>query len=164
MLLASCILSCYGSISNRWTLTIELLLVASLVTIAVRRLRIPYTVALVLVGLLITFQQPIELDLTPELILALFVPPLVFEAAFHVEFRRLREALLPILVLAIPGVLLTTAIVGYIVSYGVGLSLTSGLVFGADRGDGSGRGRRTVPAAGRSQAANRHGRRREPVQ
>ncbi len=91
------------------TLTIELLFVAALVAIAARRLRLPYTVALVLVGLLITFRQPLEIELTPEIILALFVPPLVFEAAFHVEFRRLREALLPILVLAIPGVLLTTS-------------------------------------------------------
>src|SRR5919109_5064454 len=92
------------------TLIIELLLVVSLVAIAVRRLRVPYTVALVVVGLLITFGQPLALDLTPELILALFVPPLVFEAAFHIELRRLRDNLLPILVLAIPGVLLTTLI------------------------------------------------------
>jgi hypothetical protein len=65
------------------TLIIELLLIVSLVAIAVRRLRVPYTVALVVVGLLITFQQPLEVVLTPELILALFVPPLIFEAAFH---------------------------------------------------------------------------------
>ena len=113
------------------TLTIELLFVAALVAIAARRLRVPYTVALVLVGLLITFRQPLEIELTPEIILALFVPPLVFEAAFHVEFRRLREALLPILVLAIPGVLLTTVIVGYIISAGLGIPLSSALVFGA---------------------------------
>ena len=48
------------------TLIIELLLVVSLVAIAVRRLRVPYTVALVLVGLLITFGQPSQLDLTPD--------------------------------------------------------------------------------------------------
>jgi CPA1 family monovalent cation:H+ antiporter len=69
------------------TLIIELLLVVSLVAIAVRRLRVPATVALVIVGLLITFGQPIALDLTPDLILTLFVPPLVFEAAFHIEFK-----------------------------------------------------------------------------
>ena len=61
------------------TLIIELLLVASLVAILVRRLRVPYTVVLVLVGLVLTLQQPLELSLTPELILALLVPPLVFE-------------------------------------------------------------------------------------
>jgi CPA1 family monovalent cation:H+ antiporter len=113
------------------TLIIELLLIVSLVAIAVRQLRVPYTVALVVVGLLITFQQHIQLDLTPELILALFVPPLVFEAAFHIDFARLRENLIPILVLAIPGVLLTTLIVGVIVSAGTSLPLPIALVFGA---------------------------------
>ena len=113
------------------TLIIELLLIVSLVALAVRRLRIPYTVALVVVGLLITFQQPLQIDLTPELILSLFIPPLVFEAAFHLEFKSLRENWLPIVALAVPGVLLTTVIVGAIVSWGVGISLSSALVFGA---------------------------------
>ena len=113
------------------TLVIELLLVVSLVALVVRRFRVPYTVALVVVGLLITFQQPLNVDLTPDLILALFVPPLIFEAAFHLEYRLLRALLVPILVFAIPGVLLTTLLVAGIVSWGVGLSFGSALVFGA---------------------------------
>jgi CPA1 family monovalent cation:H+ antiporter len=113
------------------TLVIELLLIVSLVAIAVQRLRVPYTVALVVVGLLITFQQPLEVELTSELILALFVPPLIFEAAFHIEFRQLRANLLPILALAIPGVLLTTALVGLLVAAAIDLPLASALVFGA---------------------------------
>ncbi len=113
------------------TLIIELLLVVAVVAVVVRRLPVPYTVALVVVGLLITAGRPVAIDLTPQLILALFVPPLLFEAAFHLEFARLRATLIPILVLAIPGVLLTTAIVGGLVSWGVGLSLGSALVFGA---------------------------------
>jgi monovalent cation:H+ antiporter, CPA1 family len=113
------------------TLVIELLLVASLVAIAVRRLRVPYTVALVIAGLLITSQQGIRVELTSELILALFVPPLVFEAAFHLGLDHLRQNLVPILVLAVPGVLLTTVIVGLIVTFGVGLPLATALLFGA---------------------------------
>jgi CPA1 family monovalent cation:H+ antiporter len=113
------------------TLIIELLLVVALVAVVVRRLPVPYTVALVVVGLLITVGHPVAIDLTPELILALFVPPLVFEAAFHLEFARLRSTLVPILLLAVPGVLLTTFLVGGIVSWGVGLPLSSALVFGA---------------------------------
>lgn len=113
------------------TLIIELLLVVSLVAIAVRRLRVPYTVALVIAGLLLTFGERLEIDLTPELILSLFVPPLVFEAAFHLEYQRLRDNMFSILTLAIPGVLLTTLLVGWIVAQGTGLSLSSGLVFGA---------------------------------
>ena len=70
------------------TLIIGLLLIVSLVAMAVRRFRVPYTVALVVAGLLITFQSAADVNLTPELILALFVPPLVFEAAFHLNICR----------------------------------------------------------------------------
>jgi len=113
------------------TLIIELLLIVSLVAIAAHRWRAPYTVTLVIVGLIITFHQTIQFELTPELILLLFLPPLVFEAAFHIEFRHLRDNLLPIVVLAVPGVLLTTLIVGWIVSKGAHLPLSTALVFGA---------------------------------
>ncbi len=113
------------------TLVIELLLVVSLVAIAVRRLRVPYPVALVIVGLLMTFQSPLEIELTPELILALFVPPLVFEAAFHINFAELRRNLPQILVLAVPGVVLTMFIVGGLVAWATPLSLPAALVFGA---------------------------------
>jgi len=113
------------------TLIIELLLIASLVAIAVRRLHIPYTVALVVVGLLLTTQSTVKIELTPELILALFVPPLVFEAAFHLNFTELRRNLTSILVLAVPGVILTTLIVGGLLVFGTSLSLPVALVFGA---------------------------------
>jgi CPA1 family monovalent cation:H+ antiporter len=113
------------------TLIIELLLIVSIVAIAVRRLRIPYTVALVVVGFLITFQSTLKFELTPELILALFVPPLVFEAAFHLNLAELRRNLPAILLLAVPGVILTSFIVGGILVLGPKLSLPLALVFGA---------------------------------
>ncbi|MGE5224123.1 MAG: Na+/H+ antiporter [Omnitrophica WOR_2 bacterium] len=113
------------------TLIIELLLVASLVAIAVRRLRIPYTVALVVVGLLLTAQSHTGFELTPELILALFVPPLIFEAAFHLNISDLRQNLVAILVLAVPGVILTMLIIGGVLVFGTSLSLPVALVFGA---------------------------------
>jgi len=113
------------------TLIIELLLIASLVAIVVRRLHIPYTVALVVVGLLLTAQSNVRFELTPELILALFVPPLVFEAAFHLKLTELRQNLATILVLAVPGVILTTIIVAGMLTVGTSLSLPVALVFGA---------------------------------
>jgi len=113
------------------TLIIELLLIVSLVAIAVRRLRIPYTVALVLVGLLVTTQQPLDLQLTRELILALLVPPLVFEASFHINLRDLRLNLPGILLLAVPGVMITTLIVGGIAGLLTPLSWPMAFVFGA---------------------------------
>jgi len=113
------------------TLIIELLLIVSIVAIAVRRLRIPYTVALVIVGLLITFQSSLKFELTPELILALLVPPLVFEAAFHLNIQELRRNLPAILLLAVPGVIITMFIIGGMLVFGIKLSLPLALVFGA---------------------------------
>ena len=112
------------------TLIIILLLIVSLVAMLVRRFRIPYTVALVVVGLLITSQSAFRFELTPQLILALLVPPLVFEAAFHLNIRDLRRNLPGILLLAVPGVILTTLIIAGVVRLGTGLTLPMALVFG----------------------------------
>jgi CPA1 family monovalent cation:H+ antiporter len=116
---------------NTEALIIGLLAIVSLVAIAVRRLRVPYTVALVLAGLLITLQRRADVNLTPELILALFVPPLVFEAGFHLNLSELRRSLTGIALLAVPGVILTTLLVAAILSLALRLSLTSALVFGS---------------------------------
>lgn len=115
------------------TFVVLMVTVATLVAIAVRRIRLPYTVSLVLVGLFISVQQflAIEVKLTPELILAIFVPPLIFEAAFHLDFRLLRENLMPILVLAVPGVIVATLLIGGVVSLGTGLPLSTAIAFGA---------------------------------
>ncbi len=113
------------------TLIVELLLAASIVAVIVQRLRVPYTVALVLVGLAFTVVPVARLELTPELILGIFVPPLVFEAAFHINLAQLRHNWRALTVLAVPGVLLTMLIVGGIVSLGVGIPLPIALLFGA---------------------------------
>ena len=113
------------------TLVIELLLVVSLVAIVVRRLRIPYTVALVVVGLVLTTQQEARLELTPELILALLVPPLVFEAAFHLNVSDLQRSIPAIALLAIPGVIIVTLVVGGLIALVTPLSLPMALIFGS---------------------------------
>lgn len=114
------------------SLAILLLLIISVVALAVNRLRIPYSVALVVVGLAITFRQDLRFEVTPELLLALFIPPVAFEAAFHIDWPHLRENLLPILVLAIVGVLLSTLVAGgAIAALLPAIPLTSALVFGA---------------------------------
>lgn len=58
-----------------------LLLIASGVAVAARRLRVPYTVGLVIIGLVITLLNPQQVEFTPQIIMLLLVPPLVFEAA-----------------------------------------------------------------------------------
>ncbi len=110
---------------------VEILIVVSVVAMLVRRIKLPYTVALVLAGLALAFQAQIELELTPELVLGLFLPPLIFEAAFHVQIRDLRSDLTPILTLAIPGVLVSTFAVGAVMVWMDVLSWPVALLFGA---------------------------------
>src|SRR6202142_2279001 len=91
---------------------VVLLLIASAVAIIARRLRIPYTVGLVLIGLALGLLTAQDIQISPQLILALLVPPLVFDAAFHIRLEDLRRDFWFILLLAVPGVILTTLLVG----------------------------------------------------
>ena len=113
------------------TIVIVLVVVATLVAIAGRQIRLPYTVSLVLVGLVISIQRPLDVEITPELIMSIFVPLLLFEAAFHLDFRMLREKLMSTIMLAVPGVIITTLLVGGLVFLGTGLTLSVTFVFGA---------------------------------
>ena len=61
----------------------------------------------------------------------MFLPALLFEASLQIEGATLRKTLLPIGLLAIPGVLLTAALVGSLVHWGVGLDWPTALLFGA---------------------------------
>jgi CPA1 family monovalent cation:H+ antiporter len=110
---------------------ILLLFIASLVGIAARRLRMPYTVGLVIVGLGLTLAGQVEFEITSDLILGLLIPPLVFEAAYHLNFTDLQRNLKSILILAIPGVLVTTFLVGWVVYLGAGFRLDIALLIGA---------------------------------
>ncbi|MGD8317871.1 MAG: Na+/H+ antiporter [Myxococcales bacterium] len=118
---------------------IILFVVASSVAIAVRRLHVPYTVALVAAGLLLgvlhLFEAP---QLTRDLLFSLFLPGLLFEAAFHIEFRQLWRNRWTVTALAVPGVIAATAITALTLAPVVeALGLATGfgwrqaLVFGA---------------------------------
>jgi CPA1 family monovalent cation:H+ antiporter len=113
---------------------IGLLLIAALVAIFVRHYRLPYTIGLVGIGLLISaiFPEPIPRLISSEVILSLLVPPLIFEAAFHLRLDDLRRDLGFILLLAVPGVILTTLVVGGLISLAnIGISIQLAMVFGA---------------------------------
>ena len=110
---------------------IILLLIAAVVAITARQLRLPYTVGLVLIGLALAFLTPTDINISPQIILALLVPPLVFEAAFHIRLNDLRRDFWLILTLAVPGVIITTLLVGWVVSWGTGLAIPAAMVFGA---------------------------------
>jgi len=121
------------------TAFILLFVVATAVAIAARRLRLPYTVALVLTGLILgalkLFPAP---HLTKNLLFAAFLPGLIFEAAFHIQWREFRDNLITILTLAVPGVIASTALVAFVLpivfgAFGVtpGFGWRHALVFGA---------------------------------
>ncbi len=113
---------------------IGLLLIAALVAIFVRRYRLPYTIGLVGIGLLISaiFPEQIPGLVSSEIILSLLVPPLIFEAAFHLRLDDLRRDLGFILLLAVPGVILTMLVVGGLISLAnIGISIQFAMVFGA---------------------------------
>ena len=109
-----------------------LLSLAALVAIVIRRIRIPYTVALVLVGLFLSFfPNPLQFDVSSDLILAILVPPLLFEATLQIKWEKLRNDLVPILLLAVLGTLLSTIIVGEIITWVLDVPLLAALAFGA---------------------------------
>lgn len=69
-----------------------LLLVAAIVAMLTHRLRIPYTVGLVAAGIGLAFMPfaPV-ISLTKELIFTALLPPLIFEAAFHLHWKESEE-------------------------------------------------------------------------
>ena len=93
------------------TLTLILgLLVATVVFASLAtRLRVPYAILLVLGGLVLGFLPGLpSVTLDPELILFLFLPPLVYSSAWQTSWREFRANLRPIGSLAVGLVLVTT--------------------------------------------------------
>lgn len=104
---------------------------ATAVGLLTRWLQIPYTVALVVTGLFLGAVRAIEPPhLTKELLFSVFLPGLVFEAAFHLDFQKFWQNKVSINVLAVPGVaaaIVLTAVVLHSVASAVHLSAGFGL-------------------------------------
>lgn len=114
------------------TIFILLLLIASAVAMASKWVRVPYTLLLVIVGLVISPMHFIPVvHISPELILLIFLPALLFEAAWNLKFDHLRENLVPILTMATLGVCVSVGVVGLILHFSIGLSWGTALLFGA---------------------------------
>lgn len=109
---------------------IILLLVATAVALLSRRLGIPYITGLVLAGLAITDFLPKSIGLDSSLILNLFLPILLFEAAINTDISRLRSTVKPIALLAGPGVVIATGITAVVFKYGSGLDWIPALLLG----------------------------------
>ena len=112
--------------------TVALLGLAMAVAIVARRLRLPYTVGLVLTGLALALARvDVGLELTHEIVFDLILPPLLFEAALNLHWRELKRDLPPMILLAILGVVLGGAVVSAGLVYGLSWPLQPALAFGA---------------------------------
>ena len=112
--------------------TLVLLLIAALVAMGAQRLRLPYTIGLVLAGIGLALTRfGSELHLTRSMIFEAFLPPLLFEAAFALHWKELRESARPILVLAFFGILISAALTAVGMRFGLGWAWQPAAVFGA---------------------------------
>ena len=113
-----------------WTLV--LLLAAVLLAALARRFEVPYPALLALAGAVLAF-LPIapEIEIDPELALALFVAPVLLDAAFDTSPRDLKRNALPLTSLAVVAVLVTTFAVALIGWKLAGLQLAAAVALGA---------------------------------
>lgn len=112
---------------------VALFSVATAVALVARRFKVPYTVALVVAGLVLgtahAFDAP---HLTQELLYAVFLPGLLFEAAFALEFKKFVANKVAISALALPGLIAAIALTALLLMPVVeGLGFAGALVFAA---------------------------------
>lgn len=93
--------------------------------------QIPYTLLLVIVGLGLAFIDVRLVNLSPGLILSIFLPPLLFEAAWNIKWSNLKQDLVPITLFAVIGVLVSIAGVTLGLNGLAGTSLVTALLVGA---------------------------------
>lgn len=93
--------------------------------------KIPYTLLLVIVGLGLAFVDVRLVNLSPGLILEIFLPPLLFEAAWNIRWRDLQRDLVPVSLFAIVGVVISVVGIAFPVSQLTDLPLAIALLVGA---------------------------------
>jgi monovalent cation/hydrogen antiporter len=97
---------------------LALLLGATILSLVARRANVPYPTLLALAGTGLAFLPGApRLDLPPDLILALFVAPVLLDAAHDTSLRDLRRNWLPLLSLVLVAVGLTTFVVAVVVRH-----------------------------------------------
>ncbi len=108
-----------------------ILLIGAVVAIIARRLKIPYTIGLVVAGIVIGFLPlGFEIGLSKELLFKVLLPPLIFEAALYIHWKELKRDLVPVVTFATIGVLLSAAITAAFMHFIVGWDWTMAALFG----------------------------------
>ena len=102
-----------------------------MVGLLARRLRLPYTVGLLVAGLIIAvLRKDAGVVLTSELLFNVLLPPLLFEASLYIHWRELKKDIGPVGVLATAGVIIAAAVVGISMRFALGWPWTSAILFG----------------------------------
>ncbi|HEY8636172.1 MAG TPA: cation:proton antiporter [Candidatus Limnocylindrales bacterium] len=116
-------------------LLVGLLGLAALVAVLARPLRVPYTVALVVAGLLVGIGASVAgfpaVEVSPEVVLLVLLPGLVFEAAYRLRIAELRRWFGGLALLAVPGVLISALVVAVVLHVATGLRLDLAFIVGA---------------------------------
>lgn len=109
-----------------------ILFIACVVAIVSRRIGLPYAIGLVVAGIglsLTGYRSGIQL--TPELIFTVLLPPLIFEAALHLGWKQFRREAPLVLGMAFFGTLLSALIVAAGMHFVIGWGCQAALLFGA---------------------------------
>jgi CPA1 family monovalent cation:H+ antiporter len=106
-------------VSDTVSISIALLGFAATVGILTKFIRIPYTIALVLAGLVVAtlHAAPPDVAITEEMVLVWFLPPLLFQAGLHMDLGHLQRQSVPMAALAIPGVVVSMVAVAVAVRW-----------------------------------------------
>lgn len=118
---------------------VGLLAVAMVTAGLCRSWPVPYTVLLVIIGLLARQLAGVwaplaplrDFGLSPAIVFSIFLPALIFESGFNLDARELMKRLDAVLVLAIPALLASTALIGTGVWLALGVEPITALIFGA---------------------------------
>ena len=116
------------------TIQILVLLLAVVAAVAVLadRLQIPSAILLVLAGVVLALVPGLPtLELAPELVLLLVLPPVIYASAVAMSWREFRFNLRPISLLAVGCVIFTTTAVAAATHFALGLAWPVGFVLGA---------------------------------
>jgi monovalent cation:H+ antiporter, CPA1 family len=120
-------------LQERVGLFVLLLILGSAVAVLVRFVPVPYESALAAIGLVagVTIGSGELPRVGGDLILLVLLPGLLFDAAFRLEWRLLRQNLPAVVALATAGVGLTTLVVALLGHWALGLTLPFAVLLGA---------------------------------
>jgi Na+:H+ antiporter len=113
-------------------IVVAVLIAMPLIAFVSRRLRLQYTVAMVVVGLVVSaFTGRGNLEVSPAIAVTILLPGLVFEAAYRLDAIELRRAFGGVALLAVPGVIVVAAVVAIVLHAAAGMPLAEAFIVGA---------------------------------